>query len=425
MSAIEKILKDVPLPRMIKVRQDFDSYEIKNISEEMLKQLSEPNISDTIKPGMRIAITCGSRGIDNYALVIKEIVSFCKSKGAEPFIVPAMGSHGGATAEGQVKVCTSLGVTEEYCGCPIISDMQTVEIGKSEAGDSVFIDAHAAAADGIIIVNRIKSHTGFSASHESGLMKMLAIGLGKQYGASVTHQAGYEIMPRLIIEFGRTIIKNTNILFAVGLIENAYNKTYQISTLRAEEIEQEEPKLLEKAKEHTARLLPGFADALIVDWMGKNISGGGMDANITGRSSSPYFSTKAFKAGKVAALNLTDESNGNMHGVGNADLICRRIFDKGCLETTYPNAITSTSLKADAIPLMLANDKLTIQCAIKTSNCKDVEKVHLIRIKNTLHISEILISEAMLDKVREIPNITVIGEAEDWKFDNDGNLIDL
>ena len=425
MSAIEGILKDVVLPKMIRVGQSFDDYKIKNVSEELLRQLSSPNICDAIKPGMRIAVTCGSRGIDNYALVIKEIVSLCKLKGAEPFIVPAMGSHGGATAKGQIKVCESLGVTEEYCGCPILSDMQTTEIGRSESGQPVFIDSHAANADGIIAVNRIKSHTGFSAAYESGLMKMLAIGLGKQYGASVTHQAGYEIMPQLIVEFGRTIIKNTNIICAVGLLENAYNKTCHISVLHSEEIEKEEPKLLKKAKEQTARLLPGFADVLIVDWLGKNISGGGMDANITGRSSSPYFKVEAFKAGKVAALNLTDESNGNMHGVGNADLICRRIFDKGCLETTYPNSITSTSLKADAIPVMLPNDKLTIQCAIKTSNCADIEKVNLIRIKNTLNISEILISEAMLDKVCKIPNIKIIGEAEDWKFDSEGNLMDL
>ena len=425
MSAIQEILKNVPLPKMVKVRQTFDNYEIENVSEELHKQLSNLNTSDAIKPGMKIAVTCGSRGIANYALVIKEIVSFCKSKGAEPFIVPAMGSHGGATAEGQIKVCESLGVTEEYCGAPILSDMHTTEIGRAKTGHPVFIDTYASRADGIIIVNRIKSHTGFSAAYESGLMKMLAIGLGKQYGASVTHQAGYEVMPQLILEFGRTIIKNTNIICAVGLVENAYNKTCHISVLRGEEIEREEPKLLEKSKSQMARLLPGFADVLIVDWLGKNISGGGMDANITGRSSSPYFQTKAFKAGKVAALNLTDESNGNMHGVGNADLICRRIFDKGCLETTYPNSITSTSLKADAIPVMLANDKLTIQCAIKTSNCDDIAKVHLIRIKNTLCISEILVSEAMTDKIHGIPNITIAGDAEEWKFDKDGNLTDL
>ena len=423
MSAIERILKDVPLPKMIKMQQTFDDFKIKNVQEELNRQLW--NIAVTIKPGMRVAITCGSRGIDNYALVIREIVSFCKTQGAEPFIVPAMGSHGGATAEGQSKVCESLGVTEVYCGCPILSDMQTVEIGKSETGLPVFIDKYAARADGIIVVNRIKSHTGFSAAYESGIMKMLAIGLGKQYGASVTHQAGYEIMPKQIVEFGKTILKNANVIFAVGLLENAYNKTNHISVMRTEDIEKEEPRLLEKAKQHTARLLPGFADVLVVDWIGKNISGGGMDANITGRSPSPYFSTKTFRAGKVAALNLTDESNGNMHGVGNADLICKRIFDKGCLETTYPNSITSTSLKVDAIPVMLANDKLTIQCAIKTSNCADIEKVHLIRIKNTLHISEILVSETMLDKVREIHNMTITGVAEDWKFDSNGNLLDF
>ena len=419
MSAIEEILRDIPLPKMIKVRQNFDSSEIKDISHEMQAQLA--NFADTVKPGMRIAITCGSRGIHNYPLVIKETVSFLKARGAVPFIVPAMGSHGGATAEGQLKVCKAMGVTEEYCGCPIFSDMQTIEIGRSRDGHTVFIDKCAAQADGIIAVNRIKSHTGFSAPFESGLMKMIAIGLGKQHGAWVTHRAGYSVMPGLIHSFGKTIIKNCNVIFAIGLVENAYNKTYRVSVMPGDKIEQEEPKLLQMSKEKMARLLPGFADVLVVDWIGKNISGGGMDANITGRSSSAYFSSAGFRAGKVVALNLTDESNGNMHGVGNADIICRRIFDKGSLEETYPNSITSTSLKADAIPVMMANDRLAIQCAIKTCNCDDIDNVHLIRIKNTLHISEILVSEGMLDKVRNEPNMTIVGDAEDWMFDDDGN----
>jgi len=425
MSAIQEILKDVPLPKMLKARQIFDDYKIKNIPEELHKQLSNPNIRNTVKPGARIAITCGSRGIDNYALVIKEIASFCKAAGAEPFIIPAMGSHGGATAEGQLKVCESYGVTQEYCGCPVLSSMQTVQIGRSATGHPVFIDQHAARADGIIIVNRIKTHTGFSAAYESGLMKMLTIGLGKQYGASVCHQAGYSVMPRLLVEFGKTIIKNANILFAVGLVENAFGKTCRVSALRADEIEQEEPKLLELAKERAARLLPGFSDVLVVDWVGKNISGAGMDSKVVGRSSNAFVSNTDFIAGKIAVLDLTQESHGNIHGIGNADVINRRIFDKGNLDETYPNGITSTTISVDAIPVMMANDRLTIQCAIKTCNRADIEHIQLIRIKDTLHISEILISEAMAQRVRAIRNMEIISDAEDWRFDDDGNLTDL
>ena len=425
MSAIEEILKDVPLPKMYKARQIFDDYGIRNIPEELHKQLSDPKIRNTVKPGMRIAITCGSRGIDNYALVIKEIASFCIAAGAEPFIVPAMGSHGGATAEGQLKVCESYGVTQEYCGCPVMSSMRTVQIGQSETGHPVFIDHYAARADGIIVVNRVKTHTGFSAAYESGLMKMLTIGLGKQYGASVCHKAGYSRMPELVLAFGKTIIKNANVLFAVGLVENAFGKTCRVRALRADEIEREEPKLLELAKERAARLLPGFADALVVDWVGKNISGAGMDSKVIGRSSNPFFSNTAFAAGKIAALNLTPESHGNIHGIGSADVINRRIFDKGDLDETYPNGITSTTLSVDKIPVMMANDRLTIQCAIKTCNCDDIEKVQLIRIKDTLRISEILVSEAMVERIRTIPNMEIISDAMDWRFDDDGNLTDI
>jgi len=425
MSAIQEILKDVPLPKMVKARQIFDDYAINNIPEELHKQLSDPSIRNTVKPGMRIAVTCGSRGIDNYALVIKEVVSFCKAAGAEPFIIPAMGSHGGATAEGQLKICESYGVTQEYCGCPIRSSMQTVEIGRSETGHPVFIDHYAARADGIIAINRIKAHTGFSAAYESGLMKMLTIGLGKQYGASVCHQSGYSKMPDLVLAFGKTIIKNANILFAVGLIENAFGKTCRVAALRAEDIEREEPKLLKEAKEKSARLLPGFSDVLVVDWFGKNISGAGMDSKVVGRSSNAFVSNTDFVAGKIAVLDLTQASHGNIHGIGSADVINRRIFDKGDLDETYPNGITSTTLSVDKIPVMMANDRLTIQCAIKTCNCDDIEKVQLIRIKDTLRISEIMVSEAMVERVRAIPNMEIIGDAEDWRFDSDGNLTDL
>ena len=319
MKSIEKLLSDVPLPKMFEVRQTFDNSKTEDIPKELFNQLNNPSVSGSVRPGMRIAITCGSRGIDNYALVIKEIVSFCKSKKAEPFIVPAMGSHGGATAEGQKLICESLGVTAEYNGCPV-----------------------------------------------------------------------YEIC--------------------------------RIAVVKGSEIELEEPLLLDEAKKRMVRLLPGFADVLIVDWMGKNISGGGMDANVTGRSSSAWFRNGNFEAGKVVALNLTDESHGNMHGVGNADIINRRIFDKANLEATYLNSITSTTLKADAVPVMMPNDKLSIQCAIKTSNCEDMNNPLIIRIKNTLDISEILVSEAMINRISGIKGITIIGKPDFWQFDDDGNL---
>ncbi len=423
MGAISDIVKDTKLPKMVRVRQEFDAQKIEDVPAELNKELTRKEISDTVQAGMSIAITCGSRGIDNYALVIKEVAAFCKSKGAQPFIIPAMGSHGGATAQGQREICESYGVTEEYCGCPIRATMEVTHIGHTPEGHPVYIDKYAAEADGVIVINRIKNHTAFCGQYESGIMKMLTIGLGKQYGASVCHRTGYKHMARLIPLFGNTILQNAKILFAIGLVENSYDKTYKIAALTKREIPLEEPKLLALAKEKIPRLMPGSCDALIVDWIGKNISGAGMDPNITGTKSSPYVGERNFCAGRIAVLNLTEQSHGSIHGVGYADVINRRVFDKADLSATYPNSMTSTTLKADAIPVMMQNDRETIQCAIKCCNADDPDDPRVIRIKDTLHISEILVSENMIEQVKNTPGMYVVGEPEEWVFDEEGNLL--
>jgi hypothetical protein len=422
MNTITKLLRDVQLPRMFKAIQRFDCSSLEDIPTELRKQLSRPEISNTIRPGMSIAITCGSRGIDNYPLVLREIVSYCKQRNAKPFIIPAMGSHGGAVAEGQKAVCEAMGVTEGYCGCPIRATMEVTQIGMIGDGSlPVYIDSYAAQADGIIVVNRIKSHTSFRGKYESGLMKMMAIGLGKQYGASVCHRSGYKNMAKLIAMIGNTILKDAPVLFGVGLVENAYDKTCRLATLTKQEIPHEEPKLLEEAKAKMPRLLPGRADVLIIDRMGKNISGTGMDPNITGRTTT-YAGESRFYAGKIAVLDVTPESHGSIHGVGYADVINKRVFEKGNLEITYPNAITSTNLAADKIPMMMKNDQETIQCAIKTCNAEDPVNPWVIRIKDTLHISEIWVSECMIESLKNILNLTVTDEVMNWEFDEHGNL---
>jgi hypothetical protein len=422
MDTITQLLNDVPLPKMVKVIQHFDNSCLKDIAKELRAQLARPVINSKVCRGMRIALTCGSRGIDNYPLILKELVHFCKDQGAEPFIVPAMGSHGGATAEGQRFVCEKMGVSEEYCGCPIKASMEVVEIGKTEEGHPVCIDRIASESDGIIIANRVKSHTSFRGDYESGLMKIMTIGLGKQHGASVCHGAGYAHMARLVSMIGNVILQKAPILFGVGLVENAYDKTYKLSVLTKEEIPKEEPKLLKIAKDLLPRLLPGRSDVLLVDWMGKNISGGGMDANITGRLSNPHAGEPRFKAGKLAVLDITPESHGNIHGVGYADVINRRIFEKGNLDITYPNAITSTTLQADKIPIMMKNDRETIQCAVKTCNVADFQNIWVIHIKDTLHIAEIWVSKNMINSLLKIENLEVTDETADWRFRADGNL---
>ena len=295
MSAISDILKDIRLPRMVRVHQQFDSQVVEDIPGEITRQLSG-DFPHGIKAGMSVAITCGSRGIANLSTIMHTVVDFCIRQGAHPFIIPAMGSHAGATAEGQQGMLAALGVTEESCGCPIISSMETKVIGQTAEGHVVQIDRHAAEADGIIVINRIKPHPVFVAPYESGLMKMMTIGLGKQKQAEVVHQMGFENFHHLIPLFGNAVLDHANILFGLAIIENAYDQTNRLIALTPEGIRQEEPRLLLDAKAKMPRLLPGYADILVVDKMGKDISGDGMDPNITGRFCQYYTGKPNFTA---------------------------------------------------------------------------------------------------------------------------------
>ena len=418
---IHDLLKDVPIPRMQKVRQHFDGIRIGDVEQCLRGKLLDPQIASLIRPGMRIAITGGSRGIDNIALVIRTAASFCKERGAQPFIFPAMGSHGGSTAQGQREICESYGITEEYCGCPILSSMETVEVGKTPSGLPANIDRFAAEADGIIVINRIKAHPAVTGSYESGLMKMMVIGMGKQVGAALCHQAGFAKMSHYIEEIGRTILANAKVLFAIGLLENAYDQTREIHVMPAQEIPDREPVLLARAKTFMPRLLTKSCDVLVIDWMGKNISGSGMDSNITGRSFTKHYDH--FAATRVVTLNLTDESHGSMGGVGNADIINKRIFEKGDILLTYPNSITHTGVRADAIPMMMDTDKLAVQCAIKTCSYTGPEP-DIIRIKDTLHLKDILVSETMAERMKDTPGVEILTDPEPWVFSGDDSVLD-
>ena len=420
MSTTTEILRQVPVPRMVRVRQHFDRTQVDDVAGEVRRQLLQEKFISRIRPEMSIAITCGSRGIANYPLVIREIVRICQEAGAKPFIIPAMGSHAGAVAEGQRRMCESLGVTEEYCGCPLRASMETVQIGTTDDGIPVHIDRLASEADGIIICNRIKAHTVLYGPYESGLMKMLAIGLGKQYGAQIIHQLGWLNMTKSIERFGNAIMDNANILFGVGLLENAYDQTYKVAALLPNEIREQEPELLSEAKSKMARLLPGEADILIVDRMGKDISGDGMDPNITGKFSKFYKGKPNFICQLLVVLDLTDATHGNFIGVEAANVTTERFMRKCSIEETYPNALSSCS--ALSTPMYLPSDKEAIQCAIKITGGVALDKMRIIRIQDTLHISEILVSECMVDEIRKHPDMEIVGAPEPWAFDENGNL---
>jgi len=420
-SVVTELLADVKLPEMARARQIFDRPVIEDLRAEVRAELSKDEISSCIKPGMRIAITSGSRGVANIALVTREIVGFLKEKGAVPFIIPTMGSHGGATAEGQRRIIEEYGVTEEYCGCEILSSMEVKHIGCTDEGHKVLIDKYAAESDGIIVLGRIKAHTEFRGPYESGLMKMITIGLGKQQGAEVCHEAGFKHMGKLVPLFANAILEQAPILFGVGLIENAYDETCVVKALTPAQIREEEPALLIRAKELMAKIWIEDVDVLIVDKIGKDISGNGADPNITGKFSTPW-AAGGIDAQRSVVLDLTDATHGNATGVGVFDSTTRRLFDKMSFEATYPNAITSTVLLVGHIPLVLENDRDAIAIALKSCNETDKENPRVIRIRDTMHLDEILISKALIEEAREHPNMEVIGEPMGFPFDPEGNL---
>ncbi|MBS4223588.1 lactate racemase domain-containing protein [Lederbergia citrea] len=421
MNILQVLLKDIPLPKMVKVRQRFGDQKIDSLEEKLREKLNKENIVQQIKPGMEIALAVGSRGIDRLPELTAVTVKFLKEMGAKPFIVPSMGSHGGATAEGQTAVLKHLGVTEESAGCEIRSSMEVVKLGELPNGLPVYLDKHASNADGIVVINRVKPHTAFRGPVESGVMKMISIGLGKQKGAEACHQLGFKYMAENVPAMAKMIMEKKPVLFGVATVENAFDKVAEVEVLAAAEIEQKEIELQKLAKQLLPKLFFDELEVLVIDEIGKNISGDGMDPNITGRYPTPY-AHGGPNVNKMVVLDLTHETEGNANGVGTADFTTQRVVDKMNLEVTYANGLTSTVVAPTKIPTTLGNDRMALQAAIKTSNILDFSKVKMVRIKNTLEISEIEVSEALLEHVKQHPEMELISELYDLEFDDEGNL---
>ena len=409
---------------MCRVKQLFDKGRIEPdaIPAAVEAELSRPHLNDPVKPGMRIAITCGSRGVANIPLITRAIASFVKSRGAQPFVVPAMGSHGGATAEGQRALLEGYGVTEDSIGCPIVSSMETVVIGTSDEGHHVRIDKNAAEADGIIVAGRIKPHTDFHGTHESGLMKMMTIGLGKREGADICHDAGFAHMPRMVPLFGRCILKNAPVVLGFAILENAYSETCKFAALRPDEIDEKEPLLLEEARSHLPVIHFNDADVLVIDKIGKDISGDGMDPNVTGASPCSPHVSGGLMAQRTVVLDLTEATHGAALGIGAAHTITRRLFNKIDYESTYINAITARNLDFVRIPCILESDREAVQLALRTCVGMDRDRPRIIRIADSLHTETIMISEAMLDEAGQNPKLKLLSGPEPWPFDSAGNL---
>ena len=422
---VSRLLCDVPIPRMFHAAQTFPDAHIEreDIRKAIFDEIDRSGLGERILPGKQIAITAGSRGIRNVDEITRSVVEYVRSRGATPFIVPAMGSHGGATAEGQRQMLAGYGITEESMGCEIRSSMETVLLGYSELGKPVYMDKNAYESDGVILSCRLKPHNAFRGPMESGPCKMMTVGLGKQKGAEQVHSDGMDIIAKNIPTMAKVTLGTGKILFAIPCLENAYDQTMMFEAIPAEKILEREPELLKIAFANMPSILVGQGDVLIVDRIGKNFSGTGVDPNITGTFSTPY-ATGGVQVQRTCFLNLTEESHGNSLGVGLASAITKRIFDEIDADAMYTNCMTSTVIKSAMVPCVLSTDREAIQFCIRTCNRIDKENPRVIRIKNSLHICQIMLSEAYYQDVLagKYPGLTALSAPQDTQFDKEGTL---
>ncbi len=415
----------MPYPKMVRIKQHFDSIdEINDIESEIKNQLSEQTIMSGIKPGDSIAITVGSRGIAKMDRIIHSIVNELKGVGANPFIVPAMGSHGNAVAEGQIEILHHYNITEQMMGCPIKSSMETVPLGESVDGIPVYLDRNAYSADKIVVVNRIKQHTDFSGKIESGLVKMMAIGLGKRDGASTYHKAslkyGFERVLRGVAE---KVLGTGKVAFGVGIVENQYDQTAILQAMTADDLIETEEQLQGKAKQLAACLPFDELDVLIIDEIGKDISGLGMDTKVVGRMMQTGESDpEKPEITRIVVLDMTPNSMGNAAGIGLADFTTKRLVDKIDFGPTYMNFITSMGPQKVRIPIYFDTDKKILDAVFDTIGLVKPEDSRVVRIKNTLKLDEVYISQALLSEAQKRPDLEIIGEPMEMEFDNSAIL---
>lgn len=422
MDVIRSMLDEIEIPKVMRIRQRFDDSKIYDIENFISEQFQNDKIKDTIKEGQIIGITVGSRGLANLKDIVKYVCNNVKAKGATPVILPSMGSHGGAVAEGQATFIRGLGVTEEYVGAEIRAGMEVVQLGTTETGFPVYYDKIASKLDGVIVLGRIKAHTDLDGDIESGLHKMITIGLGNHKGAQVMHAMGLDKAVPILKSIARYALKHSNIIFGIGLIENAYDETCQIHFIPTDEIAEKEAELLKESKKLLPKFLFNNIDILIVDQIGKNISGNGMDPNIIGRGMIGV-KNKEIKINKIVTLDTTTESGSNAFGIGLSDITTKRIFNKLKTDAMYTNAITAIAINGVRIPIAMESDKLAIQLAIRAVCSEEPQRLRIVRIKDTLSMSEIYVSEGLYDEVNNNERIEILSELENFEFDKLGNFI--
>ncbi|MGE1063029.1 lactate racemase domain-containing protein [Megasphaera paucivorans] len=422
MQLFENLLNDVPIPKFVKVNYQIIQNHIKNPADELCQAIQKRNILQKIKEGDSVCIACGSREIAHLSDIVRALVQEIKKYGGHPFIIPAMGSHGGSSAEGQREILLNFGLSEENVGAPIKATMETIYVGKSASGLEVRLDKYASEADWIIPVGRIKPHTAFHGIIESGIQKMITIGMGKQHGANICHSRGFGQMSKNIHEFAHTTLEHYPNINAIGIIENAYHETYKIIAFPHDTIEAEEPGYLEEARALMPKIPFKKVDAIFVDELGKNISGTGADPNIIGRS--PVMGQWEPNADSIVMFDLTDESHGNVTGIGNADVTTMRVYKKFNMEATYPNNITSLVPKAAKIPPVMPNDKLAMKFGLKICfNADPKYGPKVVWLHNTLMMKRFWVSEGLIPEVELIHNLKIISEPQKITFNNDDNVV--
>ena len=410
---------DFPMPKMVKVRQKFDDAHIADIKEATMAEIGSlplPELS-----GKRVALTAGSRQIQNLVEILRTTAAFLKQRGAIPFIVPAMGSHGGATADGQERLLREYGITEQSIGVPVRSNMDVVKIGSIAGGYPIYCDKTAYEADFIVPIGRIKPHTSISGKVESGLCKMMVVGLGKHVGATSFHRQGYEMLASILPQGAKVFLDSGKILFGLGIVENAFDQTQALKAVLPQHLIDEEAELLLLAKKNMPRFLLEEIDVLVIERIGKDISGAGMDPNVTGRAVTPLPVKTEVNIRSIAVLDITEASHGNATGIGGADITTKRVVEKIDFESMYTNVFTSGALIAARLPVIVNTDEQAIRVCIRCAP-KRLEDVKVVRIRDTLHMADIEVSENYLPSLVGDKRFAILCAGEPMEFDGNGRL---
>ena len=418
-------LDEVTLPRMARVRQLYASDRIEDIPAHLRGELGRGQYADLVR-GKRIAVTVGSRGIPHNAEIVRTICAQLKDWGAAPFIVPAMGSHGGGTVEGNLEILAGYGITEANVGAPICASMDVVQIGALDDGADtpVYCDRFAAEADGIVVYNKVKPHTDFKGEHESGLLKMMAIGLAKHKGCSGLHRRGFDTFAENIPKAAKVFLAKMPVVFAVGVVQNAYDDISEIRVYPREKVVEGDRELLRIAKARFPRFKFDNIDVLVIDRIGKDISGEGADPNVTGRGFMPYFKDD-FHTRKLFIRGLSEQSHHNACGLGLADITTRRCLNSVDWESTWVNLTTNMMIDGAKIPLYQNNDYDALRVALRTCPRIDYAQARVARIRDTLSLNEFEVSEAMLPELRQTEGVEILSEPYELRFDGEGFLVDF